>query len=675
MKRNSLRGVVAASFTIFLAGAVSTARRSSAQDGGRPPAWQESGVLALANSPHARLRPVPVRAVKLDSGFWSTRLEMNREVSLPTLLQQLEAHGVVDNFRRLSGRKEVQRRGPLYTDSDLYKWMEAAAFVLQGGDDPEVRPLLDRMIDEVAAAQGPDGYLNTYYARERAAERFTNFRHGHELYCLGHLIQAGIAHHRAAGSRTLLDVGIRFADYVVATLGPGRTPAWAGHPEVELALVELSRTTGDRRYLDFAGYLLNAPRPELGLSPRDTTMLFSGIPFASRKEPEGHAVRAMYAASGATDYFMETGDQEVRYTLDRLWQSLTGAKMYVTGGVGSRHAGEAIGDAYELPNARAYSETCAAIGNYIWNWRLLHATGEARYADVAERALYNTVLSGVSLAGDHYFYRNPLASRGDAERQPWYDTTCCPPNIQRTLASLPGYFYSTGRQGLWVHFYHDSTLDWRLEDGRPVRVVQETGYPWDGAVRLTVSPAKPGRFSLFLRIPGWAPGARVRVNDGPAQPVTTTGAYHEIGRDWRAGDRVHLELDMPVTPLAAHPQVRENSGRVAVTRGPLVYCLEGVDLPAGVSPSHVSLVVDPASTSGFDTLQRRDLLGGITAIRARARVSGAGARDRPLYEPLRAAAAAPQPESQPVDVMLIPYYAWANRGPSPMEVWLGWVSR
>ena len=401
--------------------------------------WRNQGVLFLQRSPHARLKDVPVRAVRMGDGFWAARRRANLERSIPSLLQLLEANGIVDNFRRLSGRKQVPRRGPLYTDSDLYKWMEAVGFALQGQDNPELRATMDRLIDDVLSAQEPSGYLNTYWVEERKPLRFTELVRSHEEYCLGHLLQAGIAYYRATGKRRLLDGGIRMADYFVDNFGPDKRPMFTGHPELELAMIELYRTTGERKYLDFAGYLLSGvDRERLKLTDEEVWYTFSGKPFTSRTIIEGHAVRAMYAASGATDYYLETGDAAYRATLERLWTDLTRSKMYVTGGVGSRAAGETFGEPYELPNSQAYGESCAAIGNMIWNWRMLMATGEGRFGDVIERALYNGVNSGMSLDGTLYCYRNPLESSGERIRHDWYETTCCPPNLERILASLPG---------------------------------------------------------------------------------------------------------------------------------------------------------------------------------------------------------------------------------------------
>jgi hypothetical protein len=480
------------------------------------PDVKSRGVIDTTKSPHATLHSVPVEAVKMGDGFWTPRMKVNVERSIPTLLDLMEQHGIVDNFRRLSGRKQVERRGPLYTDSDLYKWMEAVAFVLQSGDSPRLRATLDSLIDEVLAAQEPSGYLNTYYVGERESKRFTEQERGHELYCLGHMLQAGIAYYRATGNRKLLDGGIKFANYLVENFGPAKRPALTGHPELEMALVELYRTTGERQYLDFAGYLLSGVEKErLKLSDRMTVYMFSGTPFTSRTQFEGHAVRAMYAASGATDYYLETGDPVYWKTLSLLWQDMARHKLYITGGVGSRAAGEAFGEPYELPNSQAYTESCAAIANMMWNWRMLAATGEARFMDIIERALYNGINSGMSLDGTLYCYRNPLESSGEKIRNPWYDTTCCPPNLQRTLASLPGYLYSTSAEGLYVHLFHNSTLKWSLENGTPLEVVQATKYPWEGEVALTLTPATASDFTLFVRIPAWAAGTRVRVTARP----------------------------------------------------------------------------------------------------------------------------------------------------------------
>ncbi len=635
------------------------------------PDAKSRGVIEVSKSPHARLHSVPVEAVKMGEGFWLPRMKTNVERSIPTLLELLEQHGIVDNFRRLSGRKKVERKGPLYTDSDLYKWMEGVAFVLQSGDDPKLRAQLDSLVDEVLAAQEPSGYLNTYYVEERESKRFTEQERGHELYCLGHWLQAGIAYYRATGNRKLLDGGIKFADYLVENFGPQKRPALTGHPELEMAMVELYRTTGERKYLDFAGYLLSGvERERLGLRDRMIEYMFSGSPFTSRTQFEGHAVRAMYAASGATDYHLETGDPAYWTTLEKLWQDMFRHKLYLTGGVGSRAAGEAFGEPYELPNSQAYTESCAAIANMMWNWRMLAASGDARYVDVIERALYNGINSGMSLDGTLYCYRNPLESTGEKIRNPWYDTTCCPPNLQRTFASLPGYLYSTSPEGLYVHMFHNSTLDWQLEDGTPIKVTQETKYPWSGYVTITVNPATPSDFTVFVRIPAWSEGTSVGVNNRP-EPLpgaAKPGTYFAIKRRWKPGDRVRLTLAMTPRLVLANERVRENVGRVAVESGPLVYCLEQHDLPGKDSIFDVTLPLGPTPARGFHAEFLPEKLGGMMVLKHKGVVRARPLSEEPLYRTLGASKG--KAGGRTVDLTFIPYYAWANREPTSMQVWI-----
>ncbi len=623
------------------------------------------GIVDVDRSPQAKLRSVPVRAVKMGEGFWAGRVRINVERSIPTMLELLEQHGVVDNFRRLSGRKKAERRGPLYTDSDIYKWMEAVAFVLQSGDRPELRATFDRLTDEILAAQEPSGYLNTYYVDDRTGRRFTEMYRSHELYCLGHLLQAAIAYYRATGNRKLLDGGIRFVNYLVENFGPQKRPALTGHPEFEMALVELYRTTGDRRYLEFAGYLLSGvERERLKLQEPQLRYMFSGKPFTSRTQLEGHAVRAMYACSGATGYFLETGDFAYWKTLETLWQDMVSHKLYITGGVGSRSAGEAFGEAYELPNAQAYTESCAAIGNFMWNWRMLLASGAARFADVMERALYNGINSGMSLSGTLYCYRNPLESDGQKIRNEWYDTTCCPPNLERLLAALPGYLYSTSAAGVYVNFYHSSELDWRLADGTSLKLQQKTEYPWGNSVEITVSPEKPAEFGVYVRIPSWSGRTRISINGEPAARTPAPGEYFELRRRWNSGDKINLLFDMTPRLTEANLRLRENAGRVAVERGPLVYCLEQIDQ---LQPRAIS---DAALTAGrgqnFTGEFRRDLLGGVVVLRHAGVFPEKPLAEEPLYRIFQTASR----KYAKSELTFIPYYAWANRERSAMQVWI-----
>ncbi len=650
-------------------------------------AWRDQGVINLTNSPHAKLHSIPVRAVTIRDGFWGQRRKVAVEKSIPSIWKLIEEHGYVDNFRRLSQGKDVPRKGPVFTDTDPYKWIEGVAMFLQSGDRPELRAIAEQTIDEILAVQEPSGYLATQFQDETVIsgrlvskkDRLTpeSLDWGHEDYCLGHMLQSAIAYYRATGETRFLDAAARFADYIAREFGPNKKPYLAGHPVVEMGLIELYRTTGHRRYLDLAAYVLNGDE-RIERPPHRVVYTFSGIPFTDRTHMQGHAVRAMYACAGATDYYLETGDQKYWRTLENLWQDLVNTKMYLTGGLGARWEGESFGDAYELPNARAYSETCAAIGGMMWNWRMLAASGEARFTDVLERMLYNAVNVGMSLDGTLYCYANPLESPGKTDpnrhsregttRNPWYDVLCCPPNIQRTLGSLPGYMYSTSKDGLYVHLYDNSLLDWHLEDGTGLKVEQKTNYPWEGTVEMTVTPATKKEFSLYLRIPGWASGAKVQVDGKTVKEGVKPGEYLPIRRRWESGDRVRLELDMTPQLVIAHPQVAEDFGKVAVQRGPLVYCLEQADQSGVEQLSEVAIPV--GKKTAFRTEFRAGLLGGITVIQHRGIAYERVGSQGPLYRPVGPEA---KRASRDVELTFIPYYAWANREPSAMRVWIPYV--
>ncbi len=629
--------------------------------------WKSEGVLNLDHSLYAKLKSVPVHAVTIGPGFWSRRRATNVQSSLPSMRQELIEHGRMDNFLRLENKSSAPQRGPVYSDSDIYKWMEAAAFVLQSQDNPALRQQLHDMTQVIVAAQEPSGYLNTYYVGDRKPARMLTDtqRTGHELYCIGHLLQGSIAYYRATGDATLLNAGLRFVDnFLIPSYGPGpeKKPIVAGHPEIEMALIELYRTTGDRRYVDLAGYILQGDK-RIALTPPQIVYMFCGIPFTTRTKLEGHAVRAMYACCGATDYYLETGDPTYWKTLNVLWSDLSEHQMYVTGGVGARRDGEAFGDAYELPNAAAYGESCAAIGNMMWNWRMLAASGEARFTDVMERALYNGINSGMSLDGTQYCYRNPLAfdpATGDTIRHPWYDTDCCPPNLERTLASLPGYFYSTSKDGVYVHFYDNSDMDWQLASGTGLKIAQKTNYPWDGNVSVAVEPAKPEEFTVFVRIPAWSRSSTVKVDGEPVEHVVP-GEYLAIRRRWSGRQTVELVFDMRPQVVRANPNVAADTGRIAVERGPIVYCMEHLDQAAGGS-ARPDLALYAAHTSG-ETTERFDpgLLDGVVVLEHPGVVAQAPAA---LYR------AAGGEEHAPATLRLIPYYAWANRAPASMQVWI-----
>ncbi len=625
------------------------------------PAAFAQPVLDTSKSPSAVLHGVPVSAVKVGDGFWSPRRKATVETSLPTLLVLFEENGIIDNFRRVSGRKDVPRRGPVYTDSDVYKWLEAIGFALQSGDAPAgLRKSAEAVIDDIAASQDKNGYINTSFMGDKVAQRHTAMRGNHELYCLGHLLQAGIAWQRGTGDRKLLDVGVRMVEYLIRDFGPGKKPIFEGHPEIELSLIELYRSSGDRRYLELAKYFLEGdPRNVDKVRPQDLVYLNTVIPFTSRTQLEGHAVRSMYACSGATDYYMETGDKKYQAVLEKLWADL-GTKMYLTGGVGSRAQGEAFGESYELPNRAAYTESCAAIGNMFWNWRLLQATGDGKFMEVFERALYNGANSGMSLGGNLYCYRNPLELIGDPKdkiRNPWYNTTCCPPNLQRILMSLPGYFYSTSKDGLWVHLYDNNSMKWKLEDGTAVELNQVTKYPWEGRVELTV--AASGTFTLHLRKPVWSHNAKVTVAGATVTPAVEKG-YLSIRRAWKPGDKVVVEFDMTPRLTASNPLVRDNIGKLAIERGPLVYTMEGLDQPAGTALFDWRI----DARNPFRPEWQNGMLGGVVTLKHAALRPSKPHAERPLYgEVLKT----PMVRGE---IMLIPYYAFQNREPTAMQVWI-----
>ena len=645
-------------------------------------AWQDQGVINTANSPYAKLHSIPVRAVTIDEGFWSKRRKTNLERSIPTMREELEEHGRMDNFRRLVGKSSEPQKGPYFSDSDIYKWTDAVGWALQSDALPALRRTTDSMIREVVAVQEPSGYLNTYYQNDRVSLRMSQHDQevGHEMYCLGHMLQGAIAYYRGTGDSTLMDAGARMVDnFVIPNYGPGpnQKPIISGHPEIEMALIELYRTTGKRQYVDLAGYILHGD-DRWTIEPERIVYMFCGIPFTSRTKLEGHAVRAMYACCGATDYFLKTGDQAYWKTLNTLWEDLTRRQMYVTGGVGARAQWEAFGAAYELPNQQAYGESCAAIGNMMWNWRMLAASGEAKFADVLERALYNGINSGMSLDGTTYCYRNPLAFdpaafdgfRGSPNiRNPWYDVTCCPPNIERTFASLPGYFYSTSKDGLYVHLYDNSTLDWHLEDGTGIKVQQTTNYPWQGAVQLTLTPAQPTEFTFHVRVPGWATNATVAVN-GKSESGVKAGEYLALHRHWKPGDRVTLSLPMETVSVAANPRVSEDRGKIAVRRGPVIYCMEELDQEHGVALADVAVPIGPRTGKEFQSDFKADLLDGIVILRHRGSAYEVSSASEALYAPVN-----PAPrKTRSVDLTFIPYYVWANRQPSAMQVWVPYVT-
>jgi uncharacterized protein len=629
-------------------------------------AQRTQGVIVdTSRSSHAQLRPAPIEAVTLDDAFWAPRIRVNRESSLPTQLQLLWDTGRIDNLRRAAGKIDGEFQGRYFNDSDVYKWLEAASWSLATFPDPQLEQTMDEMITEVADAQRPDGYLNSYFARDLEGERWTNFDL-HEMYCAGHLFQAAVAHSRMTGSKRLLDIATRFADHIDATFGPeelGKRVGTDGHPEVEMGLVELSRETGEQRYLQLAQFLVDARgHGFLGNAYDRFGRKYhqDHQPFRELDEIVGHAVRAVYLNAGVADIYTETGEAALGDALHRLWENMTSKKMYISGGLGSRYEGESFGENYELPNRLAYTETCAAIGSVMWNWRMLLAEADGRYADLIERQLYNAVLPGVSLDGQGYFYQNPLSDEGFHVRSRWFKTACCPPNVARLLASLPGYFYSTADDEIWVHHYAEGTAQIALTNGETVTIAQRTRYPWDGEIALEID--SHGSFGLRLRIPAWCEsGESLSVNGEPVAVKSERG-YAEIRRDWRPGDVARLTLPMPVRRVESHPHVSENAGRVALMRGPLLYCIELAD-----NPEVVLADVELSDATEVEAVFNPELLRGVVTLASDAMVLDPGDNwSGNLYR----TASSDDGACQPTRVTAIPYYAWSNREPVPMRVWI-----
>ena len=620
-----------------------------------------AGPIDLSKSPCVTLRPVPSAAVQLQDTFWQPRLTINREVTLPGQLRHCEETGRLDNFRRAAGNKQLDFQGLYFNDSDVYKWAEAAAWSLATHPDPSLDAALNTVIQTIADSQQPDGYLNTYFMFEKADLRYTNLKDMHEIYCAGHLIQAAVAHHRATGKTTFLKIATRLADHLDHLFGPelGKRAGACGHEEAEMALVELYRTTGEARYLNLALFMIDARGRKPGLFG-NSAYHQDHLPFTEQTEMTGHAVRHLYLVCGAADVTAEEEAPAYRKALENLWENFTTRRMYVTGAAGARHEGEAFGADYELPNARAYAETCAAIGSVMWNWRLLNITGHAKYADLMEHTLYNAVLPGLSLDGTQYFYENPLADRGGHRRQPWFGCACCPPNVARLLASLSGYFYSVTDAGVWTHLYAGGTATLTTGNGGPVTVTQQTNYPWEGTVEIQVEKHDNLAEFFYLRIPDWARGATVEVNGTEREyDALQTGGYIEISIPNQSVHVIRLTLPMDIVYLECHPHVTENRGCVALQRGPLMYCLEQADNPNG-DVWDIALPAEAALTAEFVP----DLLDGVTVLRGQGLV-----QERDPNMALYQAARPPQPYHE-VEVTAIPYYAWANREPGPMAVWI-----
>jgi DUF1680 family protein len=602
--------------------------------------------VALTAGAATTFRPLPLSAAQVAGGFWTRRQQVNRTAAIPAGLARLRESGGFRNLRRAAGEEQGPYEGPLFIDSDVYKWLEAAAWEQARAPSDELAAGQAEATALVAKAQQPDGYLNSFVQVVTGA-RFADLTSGHELYCAGHLIQAAVAQHRATGRGELLEVAVRFADLLADTFGPGKRPELDGHPLIEMALVELYRETGTARYLGLACHFVEARGfgwAATGPHPRPRSYYSDRVPVRAADTVEGHAVRALYLAAGAADLAAETGDDELLAALRRQWDAMVATKMYLTGGLGARWDGEAFGAPYELPPDRAYCETCAAIGGIQWSWRMLLRTGDPRYADLIERALYNALLPGISLDGTAYFYANALQVRsGAADDEPrnpangrasWFEVACCPPNIMRTISSLGALLATSDDDGIQLHQYATSAITADLTAG-PVDLAVTTNYPWDGRIEITVRDTPDRDWSLWLRIPAWCADAEARIGGTPVSGACEPGTYLRLRRRWAAGTSVLLDLRMPVRWTVADERVDAVRGCVAVERGPLVYCLEQTDQPADVPVEDVRLA-DGESTPTWNP----DLLGGMTVVQLQGGLTA------------------------------IPYFAWANRGPGPMRVWI-----
>jgi len=626
------------------------------------------------------VQPVPFTQVHLTDRFWAPRIETNRTVTIPFAFAQCEKSGRIYNFERaaaaLRGEEITDKKQSEFPfdDTDPYKVIEGASYAMAVHPDTALDAYLDKLIAQIAAAQEADGYLYTTRTLAPEAphawagrERWVMERElSHELYNFGHLYEAAVAHYHATGKRSLLDVAIKTAELLDRTFGPGKQTIWPGHQIVEMGLVKLYRATGEVRYLKLAKFLLDMrgadERPGSG---REYVQSHRRV--VEQTEAVGHAVRATYMYAGMADVAAITGDASYIKAINTIWQDCVGSKLYITGGIGATSQGEAFGQAYELPNMTAYNETCAAIGNVYWHHRLFLLHGEGKYIDVMERSLYNGVISGVSLDGKGFFYPNPLASGGQHERQPWFGCACCPSNICRFLASIPGYVYAWRGEDVFVNLFASGTSEITLGGQKSVVLKQETRYPWDGTVVITVTPRTEDALALKVRIPGWARNEPVpselytfdsaanepptlKVNGEPTAVEIDSG-FMTLQRIWKAGDVVELNLPMPVRRVRANDHVVADRDRVALQRGPIVYCVEWPDHEG--DKVHNLLLNDQQAVTHQE---RSDLLGGIVTLRARALAYSQDSRGKVI--------------AKDAELTAIPYYAWSHRGRGEMAVWL-----
>lgn len=642
-------------------------------------------------APGDRLSELPVTAVQINDSFWAPRLEVNRTRTLEHVLAQIERTGGLRNFDIAAGKAMGKFGGPFWADSDVYKWLEGASLALALHPDPALEARVDAIIARIAAAQQPDGYLNTFIQINVPDLRFRNFAFFHEDFCAGHLFEAAAAHFKATGKKTLLNIATRLADLFDREFGPGKKDYISGHEGIEMALVELSRVTGEKRYLALAQAMVDRRGQKPSIFERqfreldpDRTVDFLGrplrigewyerfylqnprkfdtryaqdhLPVREQKEAVGHAVRAMFLYCAMADLVHETNDAALWEASKALHDSVTLRRMYVTGGIGPSAHNEGFTEDYDLPNEDSYQETCASAAMVLWNHRLFRLTGDARFADVMELSLYNAVAAGVSLTGDLFCYATPLASRGDFQRSPWFGVPCCPTTIARFVPSIGKYIYSLSNDGVWVNLFIASRAAIPVGSGK-VTVKQTSNFPWEGDVKIEVAPDAPREFTLHVRLPGWASRPALRLNGSPISPPVTKG-YAEIRRTWKSGDAIELSLPMEVKRLAAHPAVLYNQGKVALQRGPLIYAFEQTDNSVPLRQAILPLSA-PLKTY-FDS----GLAGGVVKIATEGLAHRPLDWEAKLYQPVEPT----KPRSAPLTA--VPYAIWGNRGLGEMVVWI-----
>jgi len=636
------------------------------------------GAACAAKTPSDyAVKAVPLTAVKLTQGFWAQRQQTDVAVTIAHEMKECEDTGRIKNFELAAAALKGAKDGKFasryaFDDSDVYKVIEAAAYVLMLKPNPELENALDAWIAKIAAAQEPDGYLYTARTinpanppRMSGKERWVNLQDSHELYVLGHMYEAAVPHFEATGKRNLLDVALKSADFIVKTFGPGKDQLKLvpGHEEVEIGLVKLYRLTGKKKYYDLAKFFIDQRGNSAGHKLYGTYAQ-DHKPVLEQTEAVGHAVRAAYLYSGVTDIAALSGDQRYMDALDKIWDDVVFKKLYLTGGIGAAGGIEGFGPAFDLANATGYAETCATIAYALWNWRMALYHGDGKYMDLFERAAYNAFLSGSGMSGDLFFYPNPLASSGRTERTPWFTCACCPPNVARFIAQLGGFAYGVEGDKVYINLYAQGTADVEAA-GKKVALEQTTDYPWNGDVKIKVTPDKEAQFTLMVRIPGWAlgkplPSDLYRYAEAPAeQPIIKVNGeavalnidkgYVPLSRSWKAGDNVEVSLPMPVHRVIANENIKDDIGRVAVERGPILYCAEWTDNGGAVS----NLTLDDKAPLAAEA--KPEILNGVTVI------TGEGMAYRYKGGKLL---------SEKHKIELIPYYAWAHRGRGEMAVWL-----